>query len=72
MDAGTNKGGAEMTNNEKARAAAEIALAAMESARELAREDEARLGRTLTDAEVGRIVDLVERQLKTALVLVKF
>ena len=53
-----------MNNNEGAK---EIILEAIKIAQELAAEDEARLGRPLTDAEVGAIATLVERQLMTAL-----
>ena len=45
-----------------------IILEAIKIAQELAAEDEARLGRPLTDSEVGAIATLVERQLMTALV----
>jgi len=44
-----------------------IILEAIKIAKELAAEDEARLGRPLTDSEVGAIATLVERQLMTAL-----
>ena len=44
-----------------------IILEALKIAQELAAEDEARLGRPLTDAEVGAIATMVERQLMTAL-----
>jgi hypothetical protein len=44
-----------------------IILEAIKIAQELAAEDEARLGRPLTDAEVGAIATMVERQLMTAL-----
>ena len=33
--------------------------------------EEARLGRPLTEAEVGRIADMVERQFKAALVMAR-
>jgi hypothetical protein len=44
-----------------------IILEASKIARELAAEDEARLGRPLTDDEVGAIATMVKRQLLTAL-----
>ena len=44
-----------------------IIMEAITIAKELAAEDEARLGRPLTDAEVGAIASMVERQLFTAL-----
>tara|TARA_Y100000310_G_scaffold272911_1_gene288143 strand:- start:743 stop:925 length:183 start_codon:yes stop_codon:yes gene_type:complete len=50
-------------------AAKELILEAIQIARELAAEDEARLGRPLTDAEVGGIARMVERQLQTALAI---
>jgi len=53
-----------MDNNEGAKG---IILEAIKIAQELAAEDEARLGRPLTDSEVGAIATLVERQLMTAL-----
>ena len=46
-----------------------IILEAIKIAQELATEDEARLGRPLTDSEVGAIATLVERQLMTALAI---
>ena len=46
-----------------------IILEAIKIAQELAAEDEARLGRPLTDSEVGAIATLVERQLMTALAI---
>ena len=57
-------GGNEMTVAEGAKG---IILEAIKIAQELAAEDEARLGRPLTDSEVGAIATLVERQLMTAL-----
>ena len=50
-------------------AAKELIATAMAEARRVAQEDEVRLGRSLTDQEVGRIADMVERQLKTALAM---
>ena len=44
-----------------------IILEAIKIAQELAAEDGARLGRPLTDSEVGAIATMVERQLMTAL-----
>jgi len=44
-----------------------IILEAIKIAKELAAEDEARLGRPLTDSEAAAIATLVERQLMTAL-----
>jgi len=46
-----------------------IIMEAISIAKELAAEDEARLGRPLTDAEVGAIATMVERQLNTALAI---
>jgi len=44
-----------------------IILESISEAQRIAKEDEARLGRPLTDAEVGEIASMVERQLKLAL-----
>ena len=60
-----------MPNLTAAQAVKELILEAIEAARQIAEEDEARLGRSLTDGEVGRIADMVERQLRTALVLAR-
>lgn len=46
-----------------------IILEAIKIAKDLAAEDEARLGRPLTDAEVGQIATMVERQSSTALAI---
>ena len=48
-----------------------IILEAITTAKELAAEDEARLGRRLTDSEVGAIASMVERQLMTALAIAR-
>jgi hypothetical protein len=45
----------------------ELLLTAMEEARRVAAEDEAALGRPLTDGEVARIADMVETQLRVAI-----
>ena len=57
-----------MTANEAAKA---VILEAIDLARGEAAKEEIRLGRTLTDAEVGGIASMVERQLRTALVLAR-
>ena len=46
-----------------------VILEAMSEAKRVATEDEARLGRPLTDAEVGEIASMVERQLRLALAM---
>ena len=48
-----------------------VILEAITIAKELAAEDEARLGRRLTDSEVGAIASMVERQLMTALAIAR-
>ncbi len=60
-----------MTNLTAAQAVKEIIATAMEEAHRIGQEDEARLGRPLTDGEVGRIADMVERQLRTALAVAR-
>ena len=49
-----------------------ILLAAMETAREVAQEEETRLGRPLTDTEIRSIAETVERQLPVALQMARF
>lgn len=58
-----------MTNLTATKAAKEIFAATIDEARRVVEEDEARLRRPLTDAEVGKIADMVVRQLKTALAM---
>ena len=60
-----------MTNNEIAKVTAEIAKEAIKIAREEGDRERSRLGRDLTDGEVSRIADMIERQLKTALVMAR-
>ena len=48
-----------------------IIMEAIQIAKELAAEDEVRLGRPLTDAEVGAIATMVERRLMTALAVAR-
>jgi hypothetical protein len=52
-------------------AAKEILLEVLKIAREEGASEEARLGRPLTEAEAGRIAAMIERQLRTALVMAR-
>ena len=54
-----------------AQGARDIMLEAIRLAREEAEKEEARLGRRLTDAEVTQIARMVDRQLRTAIVMAK-
>ena len=56
----------EATINAKA-----IILECITIAREEADKEEARLGRTLTEAEIGAIATMVEQQLKAAVAMVR-
>ncbi len=60
-----------MTNLTAVQAVKDIIETAMGEGRRIAQEDEARLGRPLTDGEVGRIADMVQRQLQTALAIAR-
>jgi len=55
----------------QAEAIKEILRETLAVAAELGREERARLGRDLTEEEAGRLADMVERQLRTALAMTR-
>ena len=55
----------------QAEAIKEILRETLAVAAELGREERERLGRDLTEEEAGRLADMVERQLRTALAMIR-